>query len=91
MGKIENRLGLSPVLKRLAFHYLKMGVGSHSIDHPVYDEVRVVELYDWHTPRAKDIPPRGGLIVEFCRGGERVRWVEFGCSFIGGGGTPITR
>ncbi len=91
MSRTEHKLGLSPVLKRLAFFYLKMGIGSHSIDHPVYDEVQVEELYDWHVPENRDLPPRGGLVVVFMRQNQRVRWVEFSCGFVGGGGAPIMR
>lgn len=91
MSKSEHKLGLTPVLKRLAWYYLRQGVGSHAIEHPIYDEVVVRELYDWHTPDDGQHPPQGGLTVEFMRLGERVRWVEFGCHFVGGGGEPVLR
>ncbi len=91
MSKVERKLGLTPVIKRLAFFYLKKGVGSHAIEHPVYDEVVVRELYDWHTPNDAALPPQGGLVVEFMRLGERVRWVEFSAGYIGGGGAEIMR
>lgn len=89
--RTERMLGLTPILKRLAFFYLKKGEGSHAIDHPVFDEVVVRELYEWHTPDDKKIPPQGGMVVEFHRLGQKVRWVEFGCRYIGGGGEPIIR
>jgi hypothetical protein len=91
MSRTEHRIGLTPVIKRLAFFYLKKGIGSHAIDHPAYDEVLVEELYDWHAPENKDLPPRGGLVVSFCREGRKIRWVEFSCAFVGGGGAPIMR
>lgn len=91
MSRVEHKLGLSPVLKRLAFSYLKLGLGSHAIEHPVFDEVCVEELYDWHAPENRDLPPRGGLVVVFMREGKRVRWVEFSCGFVGGGGASIMR
>ena len=91
MSKVEHLIGVTPVLKRLAFHYLKKGVGSHAIDHFNYDEVVVAELYDWCTPNEKTTPPQGGMVVEFRRLGQRVRWVEFGCHYIGGGGESIIR
>lgn len=91
MSRIEHKLGLTPVLKRLAYHYLKKGVGSHGIEHPDFDEVCVRELYDWHAPEDRTLPPQGGLVVEFMWMGERVRWVEFGCHAIGGGGEPVIR
>lgn len=87
----EHGLGLTPVLKRLAFFYLCKGVGSHAIENPFYDEVIVRELYEWHAPKDRDLPPRGGIVVEFMWMGEKVRWVEFSCGFTGGGGTPILR
>lgn len=91
MSRVEHRLGLTATLKRLAFHYLLKGVGSHAIEHVVFDEVVVRQLYDWHAPDTKELPPQGGVIVEFMRLGERVRWVEFGCHYIGGGGNDIMR
>lgn len=90
--KVEHRLGITPVLKRLAWFYAKKGVGSHAIEHPVYDEVVVRELYDWHAPEGRpDLPPQGGLVVEFVRVGQRVRWVEFATRYAGGGGDDILR
>lgn len=94
MSRVERRLGLTPVLKRLGFHYLKKGIGSHAVEAPYdafYDEVVVRALYDWHSPNDEKVPAQGGLVVEFKKEGERVRWVEFGCHFIGGGGEPIIR
>lgn len=88
-AKVEHKLGLTPVLKRLAWYYLRKGLGSHAIEHPLYDEVIVRDLYDWHTPDDEALPPQGGLVVEFMALGERVRWVEFGCRFVGGGGAAI--
>jgi hypothetical protein len=91
MTRIERRLGINAVLKRLAFYYLQKGVGSHAIEHHVYDEVVVSVLYDWYTPDEKKMPPQGGMIVEFRRLGQRVRWVEFGCHYTGGGGEDVLR
>jgi len=84
-----HRIGITPVLKRLAFGYMKKGVGEWPIRHPAYDLVVVKQLYDWTTPSDEEVPGQGGLIVEFHKNGQRVRWVEFGCRVIGGGGTPI--
>lgn len=91
MSKVDHRLGLTPVFKRLAFHYLQKGVGEHKIDHPAYDKVVVRSLYDWSTPSNPDVPSQGGVAVEFWREGKRLRWVEFGCRVVGGGGDPIIR
>lgn len=92
--RVEHQLGLSPVFKRLAYRYLRKGVGSHAVEPPYdmfYDEVIVRDLYDWHAPNDGKVPPQGGLIVEFMYIGKRVRWVEFGCHYTGGGGEPIMR
>lgn len=91
MSRVDHKLGLTPVLKRLAFHYLQRGLGEHAIKHPQYDKVVVRSLYDWSTPTDESVPSQGGVVVEFCREGRRVRWVEFGCRVIGGGGEPIVR
>lgn len=59
MSKVEHRLGLTPVLKRLAFSYLQRGIGAHAIDHPQYDKVVVRSLYDWNTPTDDSVPSQG--------------------------------
>lgn len=79
------------MLKRRAFHYLQRGVGRFESDHPAYDVVVVKPLYDWKMPQDDSIPGQGGMVVEFHKDGRRVRWVEFGCRVIGGGGEPIVR
>jgi hypothetical protein len=91
MSRIEHKLGLTPVFKRLAFSYLQRGIGKHPIGHPQYDKVVVPSLYDWKSPVDESVPSQGGVVVEFFRAGKRVRWVEFGCRVIGGGGEPIVR
>lgn len=89
-ARVDHKLGLTPMLKRRAFHYLQKGLGTYSSDHPAYDSVVVRRLYDWNTP-GEDVPGQGGMVVEFYSAGRRVRWVEFGCRIIGGGGEPIVR
>jgi hypothetical protein len=91
MSRVELRLGLTEPTKRLAFYYLSKGIGSHAIEHHIYDEVIVEKLYDWHTPNERDTPAQGGLVVKFMRLGEAVRWVEFGCHYIGGGGAQTLK
>lgn len=91
MSRVEHRLGLTPVFKRLAFSFLQRGLGEYAIEHPQYDKVIVRSLYDWQSPVDENIPSQGGVVVEFFRAGKRVRWVEFGCRVIGGGGEPIVR
>jgi hypothetical protein len=91
MPRVDHRLGLTPMLKRWAFHYMQRGVGTHASEHPAYDSVVVKPLYDWKSPADESIPGQGGMVVEFHKDGKRVRWVEFGCRVIGGGGEPIVR
>lgn len=88
-SRTEHLLGLTPVLWRAAFYFLRRGVGDHPTDVLGYDLVRVRVLYDWVVPDGA--PGQGGFVVEFWRGGEKIRWVEFGCRAIGGGGDPIIR
>jgi len=90
MSKVEHKLGLTPTLKRMAFYYLKKGLGEHRCEHETYDKVVVRELYSWNAP-APDMAPQGGLVVEFHRNGKRVRWVEFAVRDVGGGGDSIVR
>lgn len=91
MSRLEHKIGITAVLKRLAFSFLQRGLGEHRIEHPQYDKVVVRSLYDWRTPTDESIPSQGGVVVEFYREGARVRWVEFGCRVIGGGGESILR
>jgi hypothetical protein len=91
MTRVDHKLGLTPMLKRHAFHYLLKGVGRYVSDHPAYDTIVVQSLYDWQTPSNDELPSQGGAVVEFHKDGRRVRWVEFGCRVIGGGGAPILR
>lgn len=77
------------MFKRLAFSYLLKGVGRYKSELPDYDEVVVRSLYDFATPSDDSIPSQGGAVVEFHRGGRRIRWIEFGCRVVGGGGSPI--
>jgi hypothetical protein len=90
-ARVDQRLGLTPMLKRLAFHYLQRGLGTFESEHPAYDAVVVRALYDWSTPSNEALPSQGGVVVEFHSGGKRVRWVEFGCRVVGGGGEPVLR
>jgi len=88
MKKTEVRLGITPILKRLAYSYLTKGFGKYLIKHPQYDEVEVKELYPWR-PNPSDPEEHGaGIAVIFLKGGEKKRWVEFGVRYIGGGGHP---
>jgi hypothetical protein len=87
----HHRVGVTPVLKRLAFSYLKNGVGTWPIRHPLYDAVVVKQLYDWTTLSDTEAPGQGAIVVEFHRQGRRIRWVEFAARVVGAGGEPIVR
>jgi hypothetical protein len=91
MSRLDHKLGLTPMLKRRAFHYLQRGIGRYESDHPAYDSIVVKSLYDWQTPTDDSVPGQGAMVVEFHKDGKRVRWVEFGCRIVGGGGEPIVR
>ena len=94
MVKADARLGLTPAFKRIAYHYLKKGIGEYAPDaapHPHYDKVVVRELYEFRVNPHDDTSYAGGVTVEFLREGRRVRWVEFRCSPVGGGGAPVIR
>lgn len=88
MTNIESRIGLTPVLKRLAFSFLCKGFGRHPIDHILYDEVEVSELYPWQTNPERTDEYGAGVQVTFFKSGEKVRWIEFAVRFSGGGGNP---
>jgi len=88
MKHVDRRLGLTNILKRLAYSYLLKGLGRHPIEHEVYDEVEVSELYPWKPdPTSSDSGEYGaGVRVSFYRQKKRVRWVEFSIRNTGGGG-----
>jgi len=88
MSKTETILGLTPILKRLAYSYLCRGLGTHEIEHPVYDAVEVAPLYSWKQNPEDPTEYGAGLKVTFMREGKRIRWAEFGVRFTGGGGSP---
>jgi hypothetical protein len=90
-SRTDHKLGLTPMLKRRAFNYLIRGLGEYASEHPAYDRVVVKQLYDWKTPSDENVPSQGGVVVEFHRAGKRVRWVEFGCRVVGGGGEEILK
>jgi hypothetical protein len=77
-------------LKRLAFYYLKKGMGQHPSLLPSYDTVFVKLLYDWCVS-TDAVPAQGGICVEFWKDGKRIRWVDFSVRIAGGGGDPIVR
>ncbi len=92
MTKTETILGLTPITKRLAYHFLCRGVGKYRmVDHPYYDEAVVEELYPWRPNPENKEDYGAGIKVTFYRKKEKVRHVEFGVRFIGGGGEEMIR
>ena len=84
--KTGKKLGLTPVLVRLAWSFAQKGVGVHYVEHPEYDNVVVAPIYDWSMV---DGVGQGALRVTFKRGRTIRRYVEFGCKLIGGGGDEV--
>lgn len=84
----DQRVGITPVLKRLAFSYLIRGIGNHRIEHPIYDSVDVRILYPWSENPAASGEYGAAISVSFMREKRRVRWVEFSIRQIGSGGDP---
>lgn len=88
--KAERRIGLTPAFKRIAYYYLKLGFGKYTPrNHPHYDLVVVRELYEFWEPIPNE--HAGGIIVEFYHGKQRVKWVEFRCQAVGGGGQDVIK
>ena len=88
--RTEHKLGLTNVFKRVAFHMLLKGLGTHKSPLPSYDKVVVRELYDFVSPSGDDsVPSQGGIVVEFYANGRREKWIDFGIRTTGGGGAPI--
>jgi hypothetical protein len=90
-NRIETRLGLTPVIKRIAHYYLCLGYGEYFPKHPHYDRIVVRNLYDFG--ENPNIPGEhaGGAVVEFFLQGTRTKWVEFRCQVVGGGGIEAIR
>jgi hypothetical protein len=84
--KAETRLGVTPVLQRLAYYYLCRGLGEHPIRDWPYDKVVVREMYPWQPNPNNPLEYQGGIVVEFHKNGKRERYVEFGVRRVGAGG-----
>jgi hypothetical protein len=91
VSRSEHLIGLTPVIKRVAHYYLQLGHGEYHPDHPHYDRVVVRPLYDFQENPEAPGEFAGGTIIEFFQRARRVRWVEFRCQVVGGGGSPIVR
>jgi len=93
MSTTETRLGLTPILKRLAYFFLTKGFGRHETDHPDYDVIEVEQLYPWEpNPQNEKGDEYGaGIRVNFYRKGQRIRFFEFSVRFSGGGGEEMIK
>lgn len=88
---LERRLGLTPVIKRIAHYYLCLGYGEYHPQHPHYDRIVVRTLYDFGENPQVAGEYAGGSLVEFFFGGKRIKWVEFRAQVVGGGGDDMLK
>jgi hypothetical protein len=86
----EYRTGLTPLLLRLAQHYVTLGVGTHPCNSLGYDEVVVSVSREWDNHALPGDPPAYFMEfkVELYRDGRLHNWVEFKVHMTGGGGQP---
>lgn len=94
MSHTERLIGLTPVIKRVAYYYLRLGEGEYVPDggkHPHYNKIVVRELYEFKENPVVEGEHSGGMVVEFYKDDRRIRWVEFRCQVIGGGGDAIIK
>jgi hypothetical protein len=94
VSKTERLIGLTPMIKRIAYHYLRLGEGIYTPaggNHPHYDKIVVRELYEFRENPKVEGERAGGMIVEFFKDGHRIRWVDFRCQVTGGGGEVIIK
>jgi hypothetical protein len=93
MSKTESLLGLTPAFQRIAYYYLRLGEGVYTPNdgHPHYNKIIVRELYEFRENSLTPGERSGGLIVEFFKNNRRIRWLEFRCQVVGGGGEPLIK
>ena len=88
----ERRLGLTPAFKRTAYYYLCLGIGEyHPEGHAHYNRIIVRPLYEFMANPAVADEHAGGIIIEFFDGLYRVKFVEFRCQVVGGGGESVAQ
>ena len=85
-GRLASSVGVTPVLLRLAWDFLKKGLGTHYVQHKDYDNVVVSEMYQW---TVVDSEGQAALRVTFKQGLHTIRYVEFGIRGVGAGGFPL--
>lgn len=94
MSRSDRIVGLTPMIKRIAYYYLRLGEGTYTPDggnHPHYDKIVVRELYEFRENPQVPSERAGGMIVEFFKEERRIRWVEFRCQVVGGGGEAVIK
>ena len=83
----ELRIGLTPAFKRIAYYYLCLGIGEYyPQNHPHYNRIVVREFYEFSENPCVTDEYAGGVIVEFYLNNEKIKWIEFRCQVVGGGG-----
>lgn len=92
LTKAEARLGLTPAFLRIAFYYLRLGEGVYTpAHHPHYDRVVVRELYEFNENPTTPGEFAGGMVVEFFKATQRVKFVEYRCQCVGAGGESLIK
>lgn len=91
-SRIERRLGLTPAFLRNAYYYLCLGYGEYRPEgHAHYNRVVVRQLYEFGENPLVSGERAGGNIVEFYMDSTRVKWIEFRCQVVGGGGESVAQ
>jgi len=87
---VEQRVGLTPMVMRLAVSYLTRGVGVYE-GALSYDTVEVRVLRPWENRGGvgKALDYSQEMQVSFYRGRRRERWVDFTIHISGAGGSPM--
>ena len=91
LHKEDHRIGITPIILRRAAHYLSLGIGVYTPEHPHYDRVVVEQIYDFMQNPMNENEWGLGIRVAFYQGNHCNRWVEFGCRTTGVGGDEIIK
>ena len=84
----SRRLGVTPLLLRLAWNYALKGTATHYINHKHYDNDKVEVLYPW---KSCGEDSQGGIRVSFRVKEKVARYVEFSCKVSGFGGDSLIK
>lgn len=91
LDKENHRMGITPILLRRAAFYLSLGIGEYTPSHPIYDKIRVLELYPMQ-PEPKN--PENwsiGFRIDFCQNNRVLQFVEFSAKVTGAGGVSFLK